>query len=548
MDAKNQKKIDVLVVGAGPAGLSCAITAKKEYPSRRVCVVDKSTVAGGHNLSGAALEPKPIDDLLNMTVKDWHNAPIVKDVLGSRITNNQIYMLSEQGHTKITSTFKIAKKLHLSTIDPFSNGHYIVSLSKLTRLLAYVANNLGVELMFGSAVEDIEYDAGCAVGVRLLDKSQDEQALNVRNSGEVIEANLIALAEGCDGFVTEKFVTRNGLSRKQPPIFSVGVKEIVEVSANQYNAFGQGSFLRFSGYPFWRPLRGPSILGTGIMYPAGTNRIAVTAVTALDWKYPNYSPQSALMLIKEHPFVSKFVMGGHVVEAGMKMIPQGGYNSIPTYPTNNGIGKNNVIILGDGASFFNVKQFKGIGNAITSGMSAGIAVGNIQNKMTFAHQYTDILKSNGLLSSIKRAANCRQLESKAGVGFGLAMSKISSFLPFKPAIADHKAMTTQLYPYEPNSPMVKASFVENAKASGTNGKNHLFIKDLDICKWDCMRTYDSPCLRLCPAGVFKKVMEHIQPATPEKCLQCKSCQRKCPYDNISWTMPQAGSGPQYHCS
>jgi electron-transferring-flavoprotein dehydrogenase len=550
MEKKDQKKADLLIVGAGPGGLACAITAKKEYPGLRVRVIDKSPSAGAHNLSGAALEPQPINNLMNLTVKNWQEAPIVKNVLGRRVAKEQILMLSQSGKTNITAAFNTMSRLHLPAFEPFSLGDYIVSISKLTRLLACIAENLGVEVLWKSAGEQIQYDNGRASGVWLREQGNDEMNsfIDTERRGELLKADCIVLAEGCDGYLTEQFIDRNALLRKQQPLFAIGVKEVADVSPNQFKAFGGNSFLRLHGYPFWRPLRSPSILGFGLVYPVAVNRLAVTAISSLNWRYPNYSPQDALTLIKEHPYISRFFMGGDIVESGAKMIPHGGYYSIPFDRREHSVGKDNVVIVGDSAGFYDMRRQKGIGNAIISGMSAGMAVGNIANRMQFAPHYTQMLSNNGLLESLKRSSNYRPLSSRAGTDIALTMSRILSLLPFRPAAPDNKSMTTDKYSYDSGASPANDEFVKKAGVVPSHGRPHVFIKDLDVCKWDCMRTYECPCLRFCPAGVFERVLEHIQPKAAANCLHCKLCQRKCPYDNISWLMPPGGSGPGYNCS
>jgi len=548
MDRKNFEKTDVLIVGAGPAGLACAITAKKQYPGMRVCVVDKSPIPGGHNISGAALEQGPIQNLLNMTVKDWRQAPIVHDVLSRTVASDEVYMLSKKGHTRLTSLLNLAADLHLPSGEILSGGDYIVSISKLTRLLACIAKNIGVELLFGLSAEDLVYNGNCAIGVQFADKLTPDAAKSPDYfpSGWAVDADYIVLAEGCDGFVTEKFVNHCGLVRKQPPIFAVGAKEIIEVSAQQYKAFGDSSAVHLPGYPLWQPLRGPSIIGCSKMYSMGGNRIAVVLMTNLSWKYPDFTPQKAFALLKEHPFVSRYIMDGKVMENGAKMLPQGGYYSIPTDPKTSSIGKNNVVLVGDSASFLNPHRQRGIGNAIISGMTAGYALGNIQNKALFAEQYTDMLRSNGLLENLKRYSKYRQIVARLGIDIGLPLSGISRVLPFMRISPDNQVMDKSDYPFEPREAVDRKSFIRHSGAKyNENHKCHIEIKDLDVCKWECMRTYDCPCLQFCPAGVFDRVLEHIQPLNSANCLHCRSCERKCPYNNIYWSLPQATEGPRY---
>lgn len=548
MDGKKYSKTDVLVVGAAPAGLACAIAAKKQNPNLDVCVIDKSAIPGGHNLSGATLEPQAIHNLLNMTVKDWQQAPIVHDVLSRKVFKDEVFLLSEKKHTRLTALMKFAKKLHLAAGDILSGGDYIVSISKLTRLLACIAKNLGVELLFGFAADEVVVDGNIATGVKLLDSGVDSEGNHLENylEGEFIQADYIILAEGCDGFATEKFVAQTGLMRKQPPIFSIGVKEIIEVSEQQYKAFGDNTAMHFPGYPLWMPFRNPSIFGGGVMYSMGSNKIAVAMIAALDWQYSDFSAQKALALLKEHPFVNRYITDGKVVEDGAKMIPEGGFYSIPTEPNTGTIGKNNVVIIGDAASLVNMRKLKGIGNAINSGLSAGFAIANAESKISFAAEYTDMLRTNGLLSSMKKAAKYRQVISLFGMNIGLFLSNFAAFLPFIKANPDSTKMKNQRYGLEPQEPIDKSLFVYRAGSSHKEQqKNHISIKDLDVCKWDCMRTYDCPCVTFCPAGVYERVQEHIQPLNFTNCLHCKSCQDKCPYDNIYWSMPEAGEGPKY---
>jgi electron-transferring-flavoprotein dehydrogenase len=548
VEAKDQIRTDVLVVGAGVAGLSCAITAKKEYPNLEVTVIDKAPASGMHNLSGAAVEPKPLNDLLNLTVKNWQQAPIVRDSLGRKVRREQMLFLSPHGKKNISAFVKSIRKLHFLPYEPSSKGCYMLSVTKLTRLLAIIAKNLGVKLIWDSPCDDVEFNSNGAVGVRLVDEKSNELVLlsDSHNNGQVIRANYIVLAEGCDGYVTEKFISRKGLKRNQTPLFAAGIKEVLGVSTNQYKALCEAGFIKILGYPFWRPFRNPSVCGFGMIYPQQDNKVVVTAVVSLNWRYCDFSPQSALALVKEHPYISRFVMGGEVVENGMKMLPQGGFNSIPFDIKKNTVGKDNVVIVGDGASFFSMKYNKGVGNAIRSGMSAGFAIGNSPNKLQFASHYTDTLHSNGFLTELKRTANYRQLSSRLGVESAMCFSWLSSILPFKPSLADSRYMTTAQYGYEPEKPLSRELFSKKASLAGKEGSSHLFIKDLDVCKWECMRTYDCPCLRFCPAGGFEKVLEHIQPKQTTKCFHCRICERKCPYGNISWTMPAAGSGPRYH--
>jgi electron-transferring-flavoprotein dehydrogenase len=248
-----------------------------------------------------------------------------------------MFLLGKKLAFDIFFAIELGKAFGLGIGQMIHKGDYIISISKLTKWLGQLAKELGVEVLTGFAAEDIILDetADNAIGIKLVDQGLDKGSNKQPNfiegeiinfiEGEIINAAFVLLAEGCDGLVTEKFVERAGLQRQSHNLYSVGVKELIKVSSEQYEKFTPGRVVHAMGYPIWTPVIGPGMFGGGIMYPAGDEHIAVGMIVGADWKYYDFNVQDALTNFKNHSFVKRFVGGGEVVEAGAKMIPEGGY-------------------------------------------------------------------------------------------------------------------------------------------------------------------------------------------------------------------------------
>ncbi len=236
---------------------------------------------------------------------------------------------------------------------------------------------MGIEVLTGFAADHVVFDGdGAAAGVKLVDQGVNKEGHQQPNyvEGETIQAKFIVLAEGCDGLVTERFVEKAGLKRESPQLFSLGVKELIKVTPEQYNKFTRGRVVHAMGYPIWTPVLGPGMFGGGIVYAGEQDHLSVGMIVGLDWKYHDFNTQDALVRFKEHKFVKQFIEGGTVVEAGAKMIPEGGWYAVPRDPQTSSIGKGNVMILGDSAGFVNMLKIKGLHNAIDSGIQAAKAI------------------------------------------------------------------------------------------------------------------------------------------------------------------------------
>ncbi|AQQ10501.1 Electron transfer flavoprotein-ubiquinone oxidoreductase [Sedimentisphaera cyanobacteriorum] len=546
------KTVDVLVVGAGVAGLTAAAAAKSLCPDKSVCVIDKASGPGRHNLSGGTFDPSSLYEFLNLAFPNWQDNEKISKFLSRRVVNEQFFMLSSKSRAfRITPHLKLAKALKLSAGKMLSEGETIISVSKLVRVVEAMAVEKGVEIYYNFPADFVDFDhkTARAKGVRLADKGLDEGGIKQMNytPGELINAENVILAEGADGYVTEQFIAHSELERNQPQIYSLGVKEVIEVSPEQYKAIGSSNVLRFAGYPLWKPFSSPSIFGGGALYPLGSRRIAVVLISALDWKYKDYSPYEAFCLFKKHPKVARYIDGGRVLEAGAKLIPEGGFHSIPrdkvrsTYA-----GTSNVLLTGDCAGFVNMHRMRGLSNAVLTGLQAGKAVSmKEKNGGSLAKNYSNMLEFSGLIDQMKRAAKFRQIISKFGVTLGLGLGNIDFMLPLFNIRQDNKREMTESYPFSGKGLFDQADFVKHTGVQHReNQQPHLVIKDVDICKWECARKYDCPCLKFCPGQVYEKMQEHVGPVNTSNCLHCKTCQRKCPYSNIEWTVPEAG-GPMY---
>ncbi len=549
---KDYSKVQVLIVGAGPAGLACAIQLKAQKPDMEVCVVEKAADLGNHNLSGAVLEAEPLRTLLDFAVPGWRDSETAKDILAEKVSKDNImFLLGKKRSFHIFFAIKLAKIFGLGFGQMIHKGDYILSISKLTRWMGQIAKELGVEVLTGFAVEDIILDESANIvrGVKLVDQGFDKEGRKQPNfvEGETISADFVVLAEGCDGFLTEKFVEKAGLQRQSHQLYSVGVKELIKVSSEQYSKFTSGRVVHAMGYPIWTPVFGPGMFGGGIMYPAGNDGIAVGMIVGADWKYCDFNPQDALTSFKEHRFVKQFVNGGTVIEAGAKMIPEGGYYAIPRDPQSGSIGKGNCIIAGDSAGFVNMLKIKGLHNAIGSGIFAAKAVADTQDSpWAAADKYTELIDHSSIAKEMKSAKNFRQTVAKFGPLQGLPLSVLGILLPKFDVEEDYKAMTAARYKLKPKQQFDKDTFTAMAATEHREEQpSHLKILDTNICTGKCTPRFDRPCITFCPAGVYETVHGEVKPANPSNCLHCKTCQRKCPFDNIRWTAPEGAGGPRY---
>jgi len=549
---KDYNKVKVLVVGAGPAGLSAAIWLKVQKPDVEVCVIEKAADLGNHNLSGAVLEAEPLNSLLDSALPDWRESEEFDEVLGARIDKDEVmFFLGKKFSFNIFLALKLAKIFGLNFGQMIHLGDYSVSISKLTKWLGKIAKQLGAEVLTGISAADLIYDesTGLVKGVKLADQGLDKEGNKEPNyvEGEIIKTDFVVLAEGCDGLLTEKLVEKAKLRRQSPQLYSIGVKELIKVSERQYNKFSRSRVVHAMGYPIWTPFIGPGMFGGGIIYAGVKEHLSVGMIVGADWKYSDFCPQDALTNFKNHRFVKKFIEGGTVVEAGAKMIPEGGYYAIPRDSQTGAIGKGNCMILGDGAGFVNMLKIKGLHNAIESGMLAAEAiVQTYEAPEGAAIKYTELIERSNIVKEMKSAKNFRQTVAKFGHLQGMPLSVLGDFLPKFKVEKDYEVTSGACYRLKPETKFDKDTFTAMAATEHREEQpSHLEIIDTAICADKCTPEFNSPCITFCPGGVYETIGDVVKAANPSNCLHCKCCKRKCPFDNIRWTVPEPTGGPRY---
>lgn len=547
----SENHVPVLIVGAGPAGLSAAIALKKARPQIDVCVIDKAAELGNHTLSGAVVDAGSMRRLLDLTGENWRETEDAQELLGRCVQRDQIAVLPGRNLSlSVTPLVRLARLLNLNVGQMVHHGDYILSLSRLTRWLGRIARGLGVEIHNGFAAADVALDEtqSKVVGVKLVDQGNDKHGRPQPNylPGETIRADIVILAEGCDGLVTEQYISRAGLQREANPMYSVGIKELIKVSDEQYQRFGDTRVIHALGFPLWTPMIGPGMFGGGIAYSYGDNTLAVGVIVGLDWRESDFNPQDALTHFKSHRMIRRYLEDGKVIEAGAKMIPEGGYHTIPRDPATGTIGKDNVMIVGDSAGLVNMLKVKGMHNAIDSGILAGQAAAqSLTTPTASAQRYTTMLNESAVMKEMKSARNFRQTIAKFGNLIGLPLSVAANLLPRFELERDSAAMNGRKYRYKGNKEFDKNTFIALAHTGHREEQpSHLIIRDEALCR-TCATRFDQPCIAFCPAGVYECVQDRLLPANALNCLHCKTCQRKCPYDNIRWTVPEGGGGPRY---
>ncbi len=542
--------MDCLIVGAGPGGLACAIQLKILQPDMDVCVIEKGYELGNHNLSGAVLEKEPLGTLLDAAAPGWQDTDAAKDVLANVIDKDDVlFLLGKRFGFNIHFAIRLAKLFGIGFGQMLHLKDYSVSISKLTKWLGQVAKCIGVEVMCGFAAEEIIVDETGVRAVKLVDQGLDKEGHRQPNylKGETIEAKFVVLAEGCDGLLTEQFIEKAGLKRFRKQLYSVGVKELIKVTPEQYEQFTSSRVIHAMGYPIWTPIVGPGMFGGGIVYAGQKEHLSVGMIVGADWRYCDFNPQDALGLFKQHKKIKRYIEGGTVVEAGAKMIPEGGWYAVPREPGTGAIGKGNCVIIGDGAGFVNMLKIKGLHNAIDSGMQAAKAIAGANDEPNdAAAKYTELILKSNVAKEMRRAATFRQTVAKFGPLQGMPLSVLGGLLPVFNIEPDYEAMTVEQYRLKPHQNFDKDTFTAVA-ATGHREEQpcHLKILDPAICETQCRPRFGAPCITFCPGGVYETIADEVRPANPSNCLHCKTCQRKCPYDNIRWTVPEGAGGPRY---
>ncbi len=535
---------DVVIVGAGPAGLSAAIRLKQLNPEREVVVLEKGSEVGAHILSGAVLDPCGLDAL----IPDWKakGAPV-----NVPVKDDNFYLLGESGRIRVPNF----------PMPPLMNNHgcYIVSMGNVCRWMAEQAEALGVEIFPGMACSELVYgDDGAVKGVVAgeFGISADGSKGPNYEPGMELHGKYVFLSEGVRGSLSKEVMAKYDLSRgKEPQKFGLGMKEIWEVDPEKHR---EGSITHTMGWPL-----GGNAGGGSFVYHLENNQVYVGFVVHLNYKNPHLYPYMEFQRFKHHPMLADLLKGGKRVAYGARAISEGGYQSMPKMVAPG------VALLGCSAGMVNVPRIKGNHNAMLSGMAAAEAANAAIESGRASDELSDYeteVRTGSIGKDLKKVRNVKPLWSKFGLLTSLAvggMDMWTNTLGFsllgtlkhgktdaeatEPA-AKHKEIS---YP----KPDGKLSFdrLTNVSFSMTNHDEnqpaHLKLKDPSIPVAVNLPKYAGPSARYCPAGVYEFIHEDgKEPRFQinfQNCVHCKTCDIKDPAQNINWTTPQGGDGPNY---
>ncbi|MEM1080468.1 MAG: electron transfer flavoprotein-ubiquinone oxidoreductase [Pseudomonadota bacterium] len=528
MSEREVMEYDVIIVGAGPAGLSCAIRLRQLNDSLAVCVIEKAAEIGGHILSGAVIEPEPLDRLID----GWRDDP---PPICVPATTDELFFLSKHSRRKLP-------------LPPQQNNHgnFIVSLGAMCAWLAPKAEALGVDLFPGFAAAELVFDdhgavAGVAIGDMGVNREGKEKDTYVQ--GIEIRAPVTVLGEGCRGHLSKQAIRRFSLDQhSDPQTYGIGLKELWQLPEGRVQA---GHIQHTVGWPL-----PPAIYGGSFVYHLDQHRVAIGFVCGLDYQDPSFSPFEAFQQFKHHPSMLEFLDGGDILSAGARALVEGGYQSLPT------VEMPGALLIGDSAGLLNVPKIKGTHQAMKSGILAAEHIAEHQSSAGFDQR----LRESDVVSELKKVRNIRPAFQK-GLWKGMATAAVETVTAGKlPRTFSNHADHEQYRTLEQAGFVVDwidrnlpprdrlASVYFASTEHDEDQPIHLKIVEPDVCFTQCESEYGNPCTRFCPAGVYEVVDDEagkrIQ-INSANCVHCKTCDIADPYQVITWVTPEGGSGPNY---
>ena len=548
---REQLEADVLVIGAGPGGLSCALhlanliekhNEAKKSPSlsaENIYVLEKGREIGAHQLSGAIMDPRGLRELLPDFEK---TAP-----LDTPVTGDAAYYFTE------SSSYKLPV-----TPPPLQNhGNYVVSLNKLVKWLGGLVEKKGVNLFTQFAGRELLYDKNGIAGVLTEDKGVDKNGKPKDNftPGYELRAKVTVLAEGPRGSLTKELVSKLKLDGLNPQVYGLGIKELWDVQPGKIST---GFVAHTLGWPL-----SSDLYGGGWVYGLQNNRVSLGMVVALEYHDPLFDPHEVFQKYKSHPFVKNILAGGKLIRYGAKTVPYGGWYSMPRSYVDGGL------IIGDSASLLNSQRLKGIHTAIKSGMLAAetiyeaLCAGDTSAKTLSA--YPQKIEQSWIKKELWEVRNFHQafhggLYSglvQAGLQFVTGGRGLSDPMRNDPGYEEYtklnrpRTLVDQSARFKGDG---KLTFdrLTDVYHSGTRHEEdqpcHLVVLEPNICGDRCVREYGNPCQYFCPAAVYEMVTEKGEPKlkiNASNCVHCKTCDIADPYQIITWVPPEGGGGPNY---
>ena len=545
---RESMEFDVVIVGAGPAGLAAAIRLKQLEAETgqeiSVVVLEKGSEVGAHILSGAVIDPIG----LNQLIPDWkeRGAP-----LETPVTQDQFIYLGPAG----------ALRLPNFLMPPLMNNHgnYIVSLGNLCRWLATQAEELGVEIYPGFAAAEILYnDDGSVKGVATGDMgvSREGEQKDSYMAGMELLGKYTLVAEGARGSLTKQLISRFELDKNSDfQKFGIGMKELWEVDPDKHRP---GLIQHTMGWPL------PNNTGGGsFLYHFGENYVSVGFVVHLNYQNPYLSPFDEFQKFKNHPSIRPLFEDGKRVSYGARAITEGGWQSLPELVFSGGA------LVGCAAGMVNVPRIKGSHNAMISGILAAeatFAAVSENRSGDLLADYADAFKGSSIARDLKRVRNVKPLWSRLGTALGVAVGGadmwLNSIFPFLNYTVGHgkpdhatlkKAAESKAIDYPKPDGVVTFDKLSSVFLSATNHEEdqpvHLRLENADIPIQENLPNFAEPAQRYCPAGVYEVLEDESGEKrfqiNAQNCVHCKTCDIKDPAQNINWTCPEGGGGPNY---